>query len=206
MGGKDPYSASKACAEIIINCYRESFFEEHEKSVSSARAGNVIGGGDWSQDRLIPDAIRAFTLCNPLVLRYPNAIRPWQHVLDALSGYLILAEAQWSDHRRFAKAWNFGPDTGGEKTVGHIAYQMATLWGSGAEVVNSPSTNNLAESGLLRLDSSMARRHLGWIPRWSLQKTLKKTSEWYKAWNNNQDMMIFSIGQIEDYLTVKNNE
>lgn len=201
LGGKDPYSASKACAEIITNCYRQSFFDAIGKSVSSARAGNVVGGGDWSSDRLIPDAIRAFTQNKPLILRYPDAVRPWQHVLDALSGYLILAEMQWIDPRKFGQAWNFAPDTGGEGTVGQIASQISTLWGDSAEVILSKSSVDPPEASLLRLDSSKARIHLNWFPRLSLHMALEKTVKWYKAWQIDENMQEFSLQQINEYLS-----
>jgi len=201
LGGNDPYSASKASAEIIINSYRRAFLEEQGKSVSSARAGNVIGGGDWSKDRLVPDAIRAFISNTPLQLRNPDAIRPWQHVLDALSGYLVLAEAQWRDPQRFAHPWNFAPDRGTEATVGYVASQLADMWGSDAHFVISPSLDDPAESGLLRLDASMAHTHLGWLPGWSLNDALKKTVEWYKYWVTGGDIQEYSLNQIQSYIS-----
>lgn len=201
LGGNDPYSASKACAEIIIHSYRCSFLEGQGKSISSARAGNVIGGGDWSEERLVPDAIRAFISNTSLRLRNPDAIRPWQHVLDALAGYLLLAEAQWKDPRRFAKAWNFAPDSSIEATVGYVASQLVDLWGDGAQFTISPSPDNPAEAGLLRLDSSMARTHLGWQPRWSLDDALKNTVIWYKYWVNGGDIQRYSLNQIQSYMS-----
>lgn len=201
LGGNDPYSASKACAEIIIHSYRCSFLEGLGKSISSARAGNVIGGGDWSMDRLVPDAIRAFISNTSLQLRNPDAIRPWQHVLDALSGYLLLAEAQWKDPSQFAKAWNFAPDSGTEATVGHVASRLVTLWGDGAQFAISNSPDNPAEAGLLRLDSSMAHTYLGWQPRWPLDDALKNTVTWYKHWVNGGDTQRYSLNQIQSYMS-----
>ena len=201
LGGSDPYSASKACAEIIIHSFRCSFLEKQGKSISSARAGNVIGGGDWSKDRLVPDAIRAFISDSPLQLRNPGAVRPWQHVLDALSGYLLLAEAQWEDPRRFARAWNFAPDRNAEATVKDIASYLATLWGDGAHFTLSSSSANPAEAGLLRLDSCLARSHLGWLPKWSLHEALKKTVGWYKYWYHGRDVWQYSLDQIKSYVS-----
>jgi len=201
LGGNDPYSASKACAEMIIHSYRCSFLEGQGKSISSARAGNVIGGGDWSEDRLIPDAIQAFISNTTLQLRNPDAIRPWQHILDALSGYLLLAEAQWKDPMQYAKAWNFAPDSGTEATVGYVASQLIDSWGDGAQFTILTSPDNPAEAELLRLDSSMARTHLGWQPRWSLDDALKNTVAWYKNWVNGGDIQRYSLNQIQSYIS-----
>lgn len=203
LGGDDPYSASKACAEIIINAYRKSFLNSQNKSVSSARAGNVIGGGDWSEDRIVPDAMRSFISNKELFLRKPEAIRPWQHVLDALSGYLILAEAQWSDPGRFSRAWNFSPDIRCEWTVGKLASHLADLWGNGADVTFSHNPDDPHEAGLLRLDSSMARMYLDWETQWSLSESLKRTVDWYKAWQDHEDMQKYSLNQIRDYVSLR---
>lgn len=201
LGGKDPYSASKACAEIIINSYRRSFFSDGNTSISTVRAGNVIGGGDWSADRLVPDAVRAFSSKSPLLIRNPDAIRPWQHVLDALSGYLILAETQWSHPNKFAEAWNFAPDIRGECTVGYLADYLSEIWDDTASVLFSPSPDDPPEASYLRLDSSKARLYLGWNPMWTLQETLNKTVTWYKTWQCGEDMKKFSEDQIQDYIS-----
>lgn len=199
LGGRDPYSASKACAELIINSYRASFFLDNHPSISSVRAGNVIGGGDWSLDRLIPDAVRAFTSGSPLIIRKPMATRPWQHVLDALKGYLLLAEAQWNHPAKFAGAWNFAPEIQGECQVEFIASRLADLWGKDARVIISPSPDDPPEASSLWLDASKAWQFLDWRPAWTLDKTLDKTIEWYKAWQNGEDMKVFSEKQISEY-------
>ena len=203
LGGHDPYSASKAAAEIVAASYRSSFFSEHGKGkalVATARAGNVIGGADWAAERLIPDCLRAFERGEPVVLRYPNALRPWQHVLEPLSGYLRLAERLVAkDGRRFATAWNFGPETAEDAPVGLVAQIIARLWGDDARVEHMPSTDNPHEAGFLRLDSSKARHELSWRPHWSLQQSLEKTVAWHRAWMKHADMMGFSLGQIREY-------
>ena len=203
LGGHDPYSASKAAAEIVAASYRSSFFKGetgHPARVATARAGNVIGGGDWATDRLVPDCLSAFAKNEPVRLRLPQAVRPWQHVLGPLAGYLQLAE-QLSAPRgaKFAKAWNFGPDASGDATVGKIAEITARLWGEGACVECAPSTENPHEAGLLRLDSTRARTELGWKPRWSLEQALAKTVAWYQAWTRGADMAAISLDQIRAY-------
>lgn len=200
LGGYDPYSASKGCAEIVISSYRRSFLEGQGKSIASARAGNVIGGGDWSEDRLIPDAIRAFSTGKPLELRKPDAVRPWQHVLDVLTGYLMLAEAQWRKPEEFSRAWNFAPDTSSEETVGFVAGHMAQMWGDKAEAVFKPNPDDPKETALLRLDSSLARTHLDWESNWPIMEVLKNTVQWYKtAVEGNSIMRDISLAQIADY-------
>jgi CDP-glucose 4,6-dehydratase len=200
LGGHDPYSASKAAAEIVAASYRASFFTGetgHPARVATARAGNVIGGGDWAADRLTPDCMRSFGKNEPVRLRFPQAVRPWQHVLEPLAGYLQLAERlAVPDGARFARAWNFGPDTGGDATVGEIAAATARLWGAGARVECSPATGNPHEAGLLHLDSTLARTELGWKPRWSLDQALAQTVAWHQAWTRGADMACVSLDQI----------
>jgi CDP-glucose 4,6-dehydratase len=203
LGGHDPYSASKAGAEIVAASYRASFFQGqngHPASVATVRAGNVIGGGDWASDRLIPDCVRAFVRGEYVLLRFPRAVRPWQHVLEPLSGYLQLAQRLFaSDGAKFAKAWNFGPDAGGDATVGEIADITARLWGEGARVECASSTENQHEAGILRLDSTLARTELGWKPRWTLDQALAQTVAWYRAWTRGADMAAISLDQIRAY-------
>ena len=203
LGGHDPYSASKAAAEIVAASYRSSFFEgetSHPACVATARAGNVIGGGDWASDRLVPDCVRAFTKNEPVRLRFPQAVRPWQHVLEPLTGYLQLAQRLFApDGAKFAKAWNFGPDASGDATVGEIAEATARLWGGGAGVERAPSTDTSHEAGLLRLDSTLARTELGWKPRWSLEQALMQTVTWYQAWARGADMAAICLSQIRAY-------
>ena len=200
LGGSDPYSASKACAEIIIDSYRKSFLEKQNKSISSVRAGNVIGGGDWSEDRLIPDAMKAFASKKSLILRNPDSIRPWQHVLDPLCGYLLLAQAQWNEPKKFARAWNFAPDNCMEATVGEIANALSELWGDDAKVNVERNQDAPYESSLLGLDSSLAHMNLGWKSKWSLSQALKNTVDWYKALKNKKNMQQYSLNQIEKYM------
>jgi CDP-glucose 4,6-dehydratase len=183
MGGHDPYSASKGCAEIVTAAYRRSFFGAGAASstaVASARAGNVIGGGDWAADRLVPDIMRAFTAEQPAVIRNPAAVRPWQHVLEPLSGYLLLAKRLATEGRTYAEAWNFGPAAEGEVAAGEVARSLATAWGGGT-VTLAEAPHGPHEAHFLKLDSSKARARLGWKPRLPLVDALKLTVEWYRA-------------------------
>ena len=184
LGGYDPYSASKACAEIVISSFRNSFFNPadypvHKKSVSVARAGNVIGGGDWAKDRIIPDTIRAFQENRPVLLRNPQSIRPWQHVLDPLYGYLLLAIKQTEDPKVFSDAFNFGPDKIDNYTVEDIAEKVVEYWGSGA-IMKTENKNEFHEAGLLHLDNAKARTKLGWAPLMNSMAAVKTTIDWYK--------------------------
>ncbi len=180
LGGHDPYSSSKACAEIVSDCYRKSFFAVSGSStpvrLATARAGNVIGGGDWAEDRLLPDLVRATTTGQPLRIRHPSAIRPWQHVLEPLSGYLRLGQALLQD-ARFAGAWNFGPGTAGEITVQALTDRVALHWP--ALVVEHDATPRPYEANILRLDCNKARSELAWRPVWGLETALERTTRWY---------------------------
>ena len=201
LGGHDPYSASKAATEIVVASYRSSFYghERHPARIASARAGNVIGGGDWAAHRLVPDCLRALAAGEPVRLRRPDAVRPWQHVLGPLSGYLTLTEkllGEGGEH--FARAWNFGPDAGDYVSVGDVAQRIAALWGSAAQVVRSANPN-WHEAGLLRLDSTQARSELGWTPHWSLQQALEQTVSWQRAWQRGDDMQKTCKEQIATY-------
>ncbi len=201
LGGHDPYSASKAAAEIVTASYRRSFFADSGAArLATARAGNVIGGGDWAMDRLVPDCIRAFAAREVVKLRYPDAVRPWQHVLEPVSGYVLLGEKLLGNGgERFAKAWNFGPDERGDATVSKVASETARLWGENASVTTERSAENPHEAGLLRLDSRLARTELGWAPRWSLTKSLQCTVEWHRAWLGNSNMGALSASQLREY-------
>lgn len=198
LGGHDPYSGSKACAELVAASYRASFFaSQGTAAIATARAGNVIGGGDWAEDRLIPDCIRAVGNGRSIDLRYPRSIRPWQHVVEPLSGYLLLAEAlSGGKAQEYAQAWNFGPDKCAEATVGDIAQQIMALWDDGAINTNIPSCNHYHEASRLLLDSTKAQTLLGWAPRWPLQRALRETVSWYKAWHDKQDMQAYTLSQI----------
>lgn len=201
LGGNEPYSASKACAEIAVRCWRESFFGGPEAPrIATARAGNVIGGGDWSPYRLLPDLFTAYAAGETPTLRMPGAVRPWQHVLDALHGYLMLAEALADTNgERHAGGWNFGPDADDEISVGEIARLTANLWGNGAQY-KSAIENFQKETQTLRLDSTRSRNELGWQPRWKLDLALRHTTDWYRAWSQGQDMRTISLAQLNTYL------
>ncbi|MCU7239303.1 CDP-glucose 4,6-dehydratase [Pseudomonas peradeniyensis] len=198
LGGHDPYSSSKACVELLCASWRDSFLRERGVALATARAGNVIGGGDWSADRLLPDILRAWDADETLTLRYPGAVRPWQHVLDPLHGYLLLAQALVERGQAVAQAWNFGPDSQGTATVGEVVQAMAGLW-PGEARWTVESLGQPHEAGLLTLDSSRARQLLGWRPRWGLPQALQRTLEWHRAWRDGQDMQQYSRVQIAAY-------
>ena len=199
MGGRDPYSSSKGCAELITAAFRASFFDAaHPAAVASARAGNVIGGGDWSEDRLLPDLYRAAAAREPVRIRNPKAVRPWQHVLEPLAGYLRLAEQLWSDGARAAEAWNFGPDKSDSRPVAEVVERVVQLWGDGLRWEQDKGTHP-HESILLRLDSAKARKRLGWEPRLALDESLAWTVDWYKAFLRKEDMRRFTLSQLARY-------
>jgi CDP-glucose 4,6-dehydratase len=206
LGGYDPYSSSKACAEIVSAAFRQSYFpvealgqpNGHGVAVATARAGNVIGGGDWSVDRLVPDLVRGFLCGEPVGIRSPHAIRPWQHVLEPLHGYILLAEKLLTHDPRFATAYNFGPALSDARPVSWIAEQMTGFWGNGASWVldKAPSPH---EAGYLKLDSSRAHAELGWSPQLRLEQALELLVAWYRAWQTGSDMHAFTQNQIEQY-------
>lgn len=198
LGGHDPYSSSKACVELLCASWRESFLRERGVALATARAGNVIGGGDWADDRLLPDILRTWTAGQTLTLRYPGAVRPWQHVLDPLQGYLLLAQALLEQGQAMAQAWNFGPDSEGTASVGDVVQSMAKAW-PGEARWQVESTSQPHEAGLLTLDSSKARQQLGWRPRWNLEQALQRTLQWHRAWRDGQDMQQYSRAQIADH-------
>lgn len=195
LGGFDPYSNSKACVELLCASYRDSFLRASGVALATARAGNVLGGGDWSSERLIPDIFRAWQEGREVILRYPQATRPWQHVLDPLMGYLQLAQGLLSDPQAHASAWNFGPDSAGLATVGEVVRRLAERW-PGEARWSASADSQPHEAGLLALDSSKARQLLGWSPRWSLDDTLQHTLDWQLAWQNGRDMNIVTREQI----------
>lgn len=181
LGGNDPYSASKAGAELVVQSYRKSFFSSGGPLLASARAGNVIGGGDWSEDRLIPDAARAVASCQPLCIRNPAATRPWQHVLESLHGYLLLASRLLAGEAAFADAFNFGPDAADNLTVAEVLTRLQEHWPELAWQMDRQAGSAPHEAGFLYLDSSKARRQLGWQPTWELTTGLSKTAAWYRT-------------------------
>jgi len=204
MGGHDPYSSSKASCELLIASYRSSYYSikthnQHNTAIASVRAGNVIGGGDWAKDRLIPDIIRAIQKNIPVSIRYPNAIRPWQHVLEPLYGYLKLAECLFKDGDKYAEGWNFGPRDDDAKPVIWIVNKVLDLWGGGTSIVDHG--DHLHEAGLLKLDCSKAHNRLDWQPIWSLEMALHKIVEWHKYEIENEgSVKSICIKQIHDYM------
>lgn len=197
MGGYDPYSSSKGCSELVTSAYRRSFLTEAGIALASARAGNVIGGGDWAQDRLIPDFLRSIDAGKTLVIRSPNAIRPWQHVLEPLSGYLMLAEQLFTKGNEFAEGWNFGPADQDARTVEWIVkYLVDRTPGSSWELDRNPQ---LHEANHLKLDSSKANKILNWQPRWKLQTSLQHVLDWHTNWKLGADMHDYTLAQIETY-------
>jgi len=204
MGGYDPYSNSKGCAELVTSAYRQSYFSGPNSinKVASARAGNVIGGGDWSEDRLIPDAIKAFEASKPLMVRNPLATRPWQHVLEPLFGYLILAQALYEQGSPFATSWNFGPRDEGNRAVQEVVELIISNWADGAHWEKKGSEQS-HEANLLKLDCSKAHTQLGWIPKWSLETTTKKIVQWHKAFQAKENMQEVSLAQINQYMSSK---
>ena len=197
MGGFDPYSSSKACSELVAAAWRRSFLEPAGVHLATARAGNVIGGGDWAADRLIPDFLQSFDAHRTLTIRSPKAIRPWQHVLEPLAGYLMLAEALHEEGESFAEAWNFGPEDGDSRSVQWIvAYLCSQVPGASWQCDASPRPH---EANTLKLDSSKAKTQLGWQPRWNLQTALGMTMNWHKAWQQGEEMAMVSQEQINQY-------
>lgn len=202
MGGYDPYSSSKGAAEIAISSWRRSFFNpeqygKHGKSVASVRAGNVIGGGDWAQDRIIPDCIRALEAGEPVGIRSPKAIRPWQHVLEPLGGYLLLAMKMWEEPTRYCEGWNFGPEPAGAVPVWEVAEAVVKAYGRG-ELQDLSDPNAPHEAQLLMLDISKARYRLGWRPRLNMEQTVRLTVDWYRRYRG-EDVYSLCAEQIRTY-------
>ena len=205
MGGYDPYSSSKGCAELVTAAYRNSFFNsatfnvKHSIAIASARAGNVIGGGDWAEDRLIPDIMRAITQGRSVTIRNPHAIRPWQHVLEPLSGYLKLAQKLYEEGAAYAEGWNFGPNDEDAKPVQWIVEQLTQSWGEGASWLLDGGEHP-HEAHYLKLDCSKAKSRLDWHPRWHLDEALKRIVDWQKQYLYGRDMRAVTIEQIDLYL------
>ena len=204
LGGHDPYSSSKGAAELLISSYRNSYFpqdkySEHKTAIASARAGNVIGGGDWAEDRLIPDIIRAFQNNKEVVIRNPKSTRPWQHVLEPLSGYLKLAEQLEKNGDQYAEAWNFGPAEIDARPVKWIVEKMVKLWGENANWINDKSEHP-HEANYLKLDCSKAHMKLNWYPRWDVSETLLRIVEWHKLKDGHNNYRKLCLTQINDYM------
>lgn len=207
MGGHDPYSASKGCTELVTAAWRRSFLAPEGTcgrtvAMASARAGNVIGGGDWAEDRLIPDCVRAMTEGRTVQIRNPRATRPWQHVLEPLSGYLLLAQRLWEDGAAFAEGWNFGPVLEDARPVSHVVNEMTRLWADGASW-ELHGGDHPHEAGFLAVDASKARARLGWQPRLRLNEALAWTTEWYKRQSAGDDAALLIAEQIERYETIE---
>jgi CDP-glucose 4,6-dehydratase len=198
LGGHDPYSSSKAASELITAAFRASYFEDPDgPQIASARAGNVIGGGDWGEDRLVPDIVRAALAGEPVAIRRPDAVRPWQHVLNPLEGYITLAQAAWGDTNH-ATAYNFGPDERDVRPVSWLTERLLQQLGSSSEAIIDPGPH-LHEAGLLSVDSSKARQALGWAPRWDLGAGLAATAAWYLAHGEDEAMGDVSRKQVSDF-------
>ncbi len=198
LGGKDPYSSSKACQELVAAAYRDSYLAERGIGLATARAGNVIGGGDWAPDRLVPDLMRAAIAGEPLVVRSPGAVRPWQHVLIPLSGYLLLAERLWQDPAAHATAWNFGPLEGDARPVAWVVDRLRDRWPGPVEVELGGAADG-KEAMALKLDSSRARTRLGWTPAWDLARGLDATVEWYAGYRDGVDLRAICGRQLESF-------
>lgn len=202
MGGYDPYSCSKGCAELVIASYRRSFFSsDNTTNIASVRAGNVIGGGDWAADRIIPDCIRAIIQGEPVLIRNPQAIRPWQHVLEPLAGYMLLAQRLWEDGKNYAEGWNFGPDEQHAVSVETLVNVLCHLWGEDAKWLVE-SNDHLHEAHYLKLDSSKAIQCLAWRPILTMQDTIAMTVAWYKRFYEGEDPRIITLEQITEYQTL----
>ena len=204
MGGFDPYSNSKGCAELVTSAYRNSFFniakyEEHGVALATARAGNVIGGGDWAEDRLIPDFMRAIQAKQKVSIRNPHAIRPWQHVLEPLYGYMMLCQKLYEEGSHFSESFNFGPDEKDAKNVEWIAGHLVKTWGEGAAYEIASNASSLHEAHFLKLDCTKAHQKLGWQPKWNINIALDKICEWNKALTNGENMYLHSLNDIKMY-------
>lgn len=204
MGGHDPYSSSKGCAELVTAAYRRSFFNQGA-AIASVRAGNVIGGGDWAKDRLIPDIVRAFIKRESVQIRNPHAVRPWQHVLEPLSGYLLLAQRLYENGNSYAEAWNFGPNEADSKSVSWVVGCLTELWGDGATWAILDG-NHPHEAQLLKLDISKAKQKLQWHPSLDLREALTRTVEWYRAYANGEDVRVISVDQIKKHQSINNDQ
>jgi CDP-glucose 4,6-dehydratase len=198
LGGHDPYSASKACAEMAAAAYQKSFLADVNIHLASVRAGNVIGGGDWAIDRLIPDFFKGLDAGKTMTVRSPNAVRPWQHVLEPLWGYLLLAEKLYTEGKAFAEAWNFGPEESDAKPVSWIVEQLCMSNSQAKWQIENIKQPH--ESDLLKLDINKAKARLGWTPRWNLKTALNKTIEWHQAWQKKDDMAAITSAQIQAYI------
>jgi CDP-glucose 4,6-dehydratase len=198
MGGHDPYSASKGCTELVVASYRRSYLSAAGIAVGTARAGNVIGGGDWTPTRLVPDVLAAFQAGQPVTLRQPSAIRPWQHVLEPLGGYLALAQRLHQQGTSWAQGWNFGPLASDARSVAWVVNDLASRWGSQAQW-KAETEPQAHEARILKLDCSKAHSRLGWLPRWNAETAIQRTLDWHWAWLDGADMRATTHSQINDF-------
>ena len=198
MGGYDPYSSSKGCAELVTSAYRRSFFQDLGIGLASVRAGNVIGGGDWADDRLIPDILKSFERNKTVMIRNPKAVRPWQHVLEPLSGYLILAQNLYINPGNFSEGWNFGPNEKDVKSVDWILDKISAKWPYSSW--KSDQSFSPHEAGFLKLDISKAKSRLSWKPVWGLSYTLEKIIDWHQSWLSEEDMQMVCLKEIKEYM------
>lgn len=200
MGGYDPYSSSKGCTELVVSAYRQSFFsEEQVVAVATARAGNVIGGGDWSEDRLIPDMVRSFSKGETVLIRNPAAIRPWQHVFEALHGYLLLLEAMDKAPQKFSQAWNFGPEDSDARNVSWIVENFVAGWGGDSSWQLERGDESMHEAHILRLDCNKARSELNWQPVVELEQAVESIANWYHSYYGGEDMVSLSEQQLDEF-------
>jgi len=199
MGGNDPYSSSKGCSELITAAYRQSFINKMGIGLATARAGNVIGGGDWAEDRLVPDTLKAFEAKRPVLLRHPNAVRPWQHVLDPICGYIILGEALWHDRLRFSRGWNFGPSQTSQRNVSWVVEHLSRAWGGDTSWVTHAATDTPYEANSLKLNPARTYQELGWRVKWDLEEALDKTVDWHRTWKNGGNCREKVFEQIHQY-------
>ncbi|CAC9576552.1 CDP-glucose 4,6-dehydratase (EC 4.2.1.45) [uncultured Gammaproteobacteria bacterium] len=204
MGGYDPYSSSKGCAELVTSTYRRSFLQEQGIGIASVRAGNVIGGGDWADDRLIPDILRSFEKNESVIIRNPKATRPWQHVLEPLSGYLILLEKLYKNQGKYAEGWNFGPNEQDVQPVDWILDKMTLKWPDSHWSLDKNA--NPHEADFLKLNITKVKLKLGWKPVWELSYTLERIIDWHRAWLNKENMQAVCLAEIEEYTRDMNNE
>lgn len=203
LGGGDPYSVSKAAAELVFSSYRDVFFKSRPRfGMASVRAGNVMGGGDWSPDRIVPDCVRALQKKRPIVLRYPKATRPWQHVLDPLYGYLFLATQLFSSPNHYSGSWNFGPREEASRNVKELAETIVRLWGGG-QIRLAPVKPHLHEASFLYLNCEKAHQQLGWFPQWDFERSVRETVSWYRQVSEKREAFDLSKRQIETYLEEK---
>lgn len=199
MGGFDPYSNSKGCSELVTNAFRNSFYKDTSIGLASARSGNVIGGGDWAEDRLVPDTLKAFENSKSVIIRNPQAIRPWQHVLEPVSGYLKLVENLYDEKDFFSQAWNFGPKDEDSKSVEWIVEELSKQWGEDASW-SVDTSSNPHEANFLKLDISKSLSNIDWSPTWSINEAIEMTVSWHKAWLHKEDIKLKSLDQINMFI------